>query len=361
VTRPTTTRAAGRRPTRAARRRPTRAEGRRPGRLALLALVGVLTAVAVGPVADLVSGSSGPGVAAVASAAGASPAPVVPAYAPAGFVDSPQTAAQIDGELTDFAGFGVNRVLQNLVALKPAGTLPLSATTRSMLPLWVARTAAHDAATGDGLAVVGVLNARLDKGVDLELASTRANVVADALQVAGYGVAGIQLDFEPYPTTPGFVTLLGQLRDALGRAAPDVQLSVVAPAVTTTWTPAYLGAVSALVDEVDPTFYDSGIHNIASYEQWVAAGLAAYSAATAPTARIVPVLPSYRSNRWHRPAVENIATATAAVAAARAAGARVDGAGIWWWWGFFYGSGGHYLPAADQAAWQSSTRPLLGF
>ena len=154
--------------------------------------------------------------------------------------------------------------------------------------------------------------------------------------------------------------MLDQLRAAFAGQSPAVQLSVVAPSVTTKWGPTYLASVSSRVDEVDPTFYDSGFRAASAYEQWVVDGLAAYSASTAPTARIVPILPSYRANRWHRPSVENITTATVALTRALAAGDRVDGAGIWWWWGFFFGEGGHYRPAADQAEWQSATRPLLG-
>jgi hypothetical protein len=304
---------------------------------------------------------AGPGTTAVATPAVAAPDRVVPTYVPAGFVDSTRTAAQVDGDLADLARFGVNRALANLVALGPTGTLKLSATTSAMLPLWASRAAVHDAATGDRLAVVAVLNAKLTKGLDVADPATRAAVVADARRVAAMGVGGVQLDFEPFPTSPGFVTLLGDVRAALATSSPGTSLSVVAPGGTATWSAAHLGAVSAQVDEVDPTFYDSGIHNVADYERWVEAGLAVYSSATAPSARIVPILPSYRSNPWHRPAVENIATATTAVGVAVAAGDRVDGAGIWWWWGFFFGAGGHYQPAADQAAWQSVTRPLLGF
>jgi hypothetical protein len=288
-------------------------------------------------------------------------APVVPTYLPAGFIDNTQTAAQVDAELADLDRFGVNRALQNLVGLRSTGTLTLSSTTTAMLPLWVARTAAFDAANGRSIAVIAVLNGRLDKGLNLDDAATRSAITAGALQVVGLGVTGIQLDLEPFPSTPGYLTLLDQLRAAFAGAPTPVQLSVVAPTNTSTWGPAYLAAVSSRVDEVDPTFYDSGIHKVAGYEQWVVDGLAAYSASTAPTARIVPILPSYRSNPWHRPLVENITTATVALTRALAAGDRIDGAGIWWWWGFFYGEGGHYKSAAaDQAAWQATTRPLLG-
>ena len=288
-------------------------------------------------------------------------APVVSTYAPAGFVDSVQSPAQVDTELGEFAGFGIDRVLQQLVPLGSTGGLKLSATTSAMLPLWVERTTAYDASTGSSLTVAAVLNGRTAKGLDVDDAATRAAVVADAVHLASLGVGGIQLDFEPFPTTSGYPELLGQIHAALAASFPGVQLSVVAPAETATWSPAYLAAVSGAVDEVDPTFYDSGLHSVTAYEQWIATGLAYYAAATAPTARIVPVIPSFRSDPWHRPAVENVTTATAALAGALGAGDRVDGVGLWWWWGFYFGSGGHYAPAADQAAWQSSTRPLLGF
>ncbi len=74
--------------------------------------------------------------------------------------------------------------------------------------------------------------------------------------------------------------------------------------------------------------------------------------------RIVPVIPSYSRNPWHRPAVENIGTATSALAGALASGSRVNGAGIWWWWGFFYDEGGRYDASRDRAAWQSTTVTL---
>jgi hypothetical protein len=95
-----------------------------------------------------------------------------------------------------------------------------------------------------------------------------------------------------------------------------------------------------------------------AYEEWVQSSLAYYTANVTSGARIVPVLPSYRSNPWHSAGVENIVTGTAAIEAALTAGSRVDGAGIWWWYGFFYDELGRYgesYASADRAAWQSST------
>jgi hypothetical protein len=83
--------------------------------------------------------------------------------------------------------------------------------------------------------------------------------------------------------------------------------------------------------------------------------LAYYTANVSPTARIVPVIPSYAANRYHLSSVENIETATAALMGALSAGSRVNGAGIWWWWGFFYDEEGGYEASGDRAAWQSTT------
>lgn len=284
--------------------------------------------------------------------AAATPAPPpLLTYMPAGFVSSLKTDAQVDGYLTDLETYGINEALLNLPAFKPTGTQTLSKKVKAMLPRWVARTAAYNSTHTDTIALTAVFNGRVDKGLDLDNPTTRANMVGAINSVVAYGIDGVHLDLEPYPTTAGVLSLL----DAID---PSVRLSIVAPAVTTTWSPTFLQDVSARVDTVNPLYYDSGFKDVGIYQSWIVASLAYYSSNTAPNARVVPVLPSYKKNKWHRPAVENIATATSALSTALAAGSRVNGAGIWWWWGFFYGEGGKYVPAADQAAWQSSTRTL---
>lgn len=164
----------------------------------------------------------------------------------------------------------------------------------------------------------------------------------------------MQLDFEPYPTSPGFLSLLEEIDAAFARLGFHGRLSVCAPASVSRWPASYLQSVTALISQVDPLFYDSELTTAAVYERWVREGLAYYSANTAPGTRIVPVIPSYGTNRWHRPAVENIATATTALEEALQAGSRVQGAGIFWWWGFYYEEEGAYDPRADQASWSST-------
>jgi hypothetical protein len=192
----------------------------------------------------------------------------------------------------------------------------------------------------------------------LEEASTRANIVAAVEASLGLGIAGVQLDLEPYPTTPGFPALLEELDAMFARVGFHGRLSVTAPATTSRWTPSYLNEVSGLVTQIDPLYYDSESTSIAAYEEWVESGLAYYSANVSPATRIVPVLPSYSADPWHLTSVENITTATAALANGLAAGDRVDGAGIWSGWGFLMNEEGAYEGAEDRATWLSSTLAL---
>ena len=332
----------------------------RPGRHPLTSriVVGALTA-------GFLSALAVP--AAPVAPAGAAPAtaqpsedPIALTYMPEGFVIATQTAAKIDSYLADLDRFGINRALLELPGFHSDGTVILSTTADAMLALWVARAAAYNQAHDTSIGVTAVFNGRLDQGLDLDDGPTLTNMQAAVAEVVGLGVTSVQLDLEPYPTTTGYLTLLDQVKAEFAGTATPIELSVVAPTDLTTWTPAYLAQVSSRVDEVDPSFYDSGFRNAAAYEQWVVQGLAFYNASTAPGARIVPLLPSYGANRWHKLKVENMTTATVALTQALAAGDRIDGAGIWWWWGFFYGKGNHKFEASDQATWQSTTRALIG-
>ncbi len=143
------------------------------------------------------------------------------------------------------------------------------------------------------------------KGLDLEKAATRANMVAAIESALAAGISGVQLDIEPYPTGPGFIALLEELDASFARLGFHGRLSVVAPAETSTW-----------------------------------------------------VIPCYAPDSWHDPAVENIATATSALAAALTDGSRVNGAGIWWWYAFFYEDHGHFKTTACRSAWQLGTVEL---
>jgi len=113
-----------------------------------------------------------------------------------------------------------------------------------------------------------------------------------------------------------------------------------------------------LLTELNPLYYDSELTTIPAYESWTESSLAYYSANVDSATTIVPILPSYSSNPWHRPSVENIETATSAVSAALAAASRVNGVGIWSGYGFLLDEEGAYDGSADRAAWQANTRLL---
>jgi hypothetical protein len=180
-------------------------------------------------------------------------------------------------------------------------------------------------------------------------------MIAGIESTLGLGLSGVQLDLEPYPTSPGYITLLEEIDAMFARVGFHGRLSVAAPANTSNWPPAYLHRVSELVTQLDPLFYDSESTTVGAYQAYTRAGLAYYSANAAPGSRIVPIIPSYSANPWHDPAVEHIETATSALSDALGAGARVNGAGIWWGYGFLLEEEGAYDASADRAAWLSTT------
>ena len=273
-------------------------------------------------------------------------------YIPNGYIHNTHEASEVDEILAALDSHGIDQAILPMPKLKRDGTMKVPRKEARMIPLWVSRVAAYDAAHTSNLSMVAVFDGRIKKnGLNLEDATVRANVVASIESMIGQGVGGVQLDFEPYPTSPGFVTLLEEIDAAFARLGFHGGLSVCAPATVGRWSPTYIAQVTSHLTQVDPLFYDSELTSAAAYEKWVREGLSFYSANTAPTARIVPVIPSYGTNRWHNPTVESIATATSALSEALQAGTRVNGTGIFWWWGFYYEEEGAYNPAADQAAW----------
>lgn len=286
-------------------------------------------------------------------------------YMPYGFIHSPHSQEFVDEALAQADAYGLGQlVFATPKVSAKTGAVKLPKRNRPMLALWASRAAAYDAAHGAALGVTLVVPAKVKGvkggGTDLESGAIRAQVVAgiEAALGSGVGFAGVQLDFEPYPTNPGYLTLLEELDAMFARVGFHGRFSVAAPASVGRWSPSYLNAVSALVTQLDPLYYDSEIRTVPAYEAWVRESLAYYSANAAAGARIVPILPSYSTNRWHDPSVEKIETATDAVSAALGDGSRVNGAGIWWGYGFLYDEEGAYDASADRAAWQASTRSL---
>jgi hypothetical protein len=282
-------------------------------------------------------------------------------YMPYGLIHSLHPASEVDEYLAQVDSYDIGQIVFAMPRFKPTGALTVPKHNWAMLASWVDLAAAYDAEHGSKLSVTAVFNGKVmtnKKGLDLDDPATRANILAAVQSSLGLGISGVQLDLEPYPVTPGFLTLLEELDATFARVGFHGRLSVTAPATTSDWTPSYLKQVSQLVAQIDPLYYDSSSKTVAAYEQWVESSLAYYTANVSPATRIVPVLPSYSADRWHLPSVENITTATAALAGALTAGSRVDGAGIWSGWGFLLDQEGAYDGSADRAAWQSSTVEL---
>ncbi len=286
-------------------------------------------------------------------------------YMPYGLIHSTHSSELVDEFLTEADAYGLGQLVfaTPKVAAK-TGAVKLPKRNRQMLALWSSRAAAYDAAHGAALGITLVIPAKVKGvkggGVNLESSAIRERIVTgiEAELGDGLGLAGVQLDFEPYPTSPGFIALLEELDAMFAQVGFHGRFSVAAPANTSRWSPSYLNRVSALLTQIDPLYYDSELTTASAYESWTENSLAYYSANVAAATRIVPVLPAYSANPWHRPTVENMETATSAVSDALAAGSRVDGAGIWWGYGFLMDEEGAYDASADRAAWQASTRSL---
>jgi hypothetical protein len=282
-------------------------------------------------------------------------------YMPYGLIHFVRPASEVDEHLAEVSSYDIGQIVFAMPKFKSSGLLKVPKHNAKMLALYAGQIAEYNAehATEESLTVV--FNGKVatkKSGLHLEEASTRANIVAAVEASLSLGMTGVQLDLEPYPTTPGFPVLLEELDAMFARVGFHGRLSVTAPATTSRWTPSYLNEVSGLVAQIDPLYYDSERTTIAAYEEWVESGLAYYSANASPATRIVPVLPSYSADPWHLTSVENITTATAALANGLAAGDRVNGAGIWSGWGFLMNEEGAYEGAEDRATWLSSTLSL---
>jgi hypothetical protein len=281
-------------------------------------------------------------------------------YMPYGLVHFVRPASEVDGYLAEVDAYGIGQLVFAMPKFKPSrqGALKVPRHNAQMLAEWVSRANAYDAEHGAQLSITAVFNGKVStkkSGLNLDDAPTRANLVAGVEASLALGISGVQLDLEPYPTTPGFITLLEQLDAMFARVGFDGHFSVTAPATTTRWSPSYLARVSQLVTQLDPLYYDSELTTTSAYETWVEDSLAYYTANTAAACRIVPVLPSYSADKWHLPSVEDVEHASSALSAALDAGARVNGAGIWSGWGFLLDEEGGYDGSGDRAAWQSTT------
>lgn len=279
-------------------------------------------------------------------------------YIPFGFIHNEHPPALVVETLEQLQAYGIGQNLLPLRKLKGNGQLKLSKHELKMLGLWVAQTNAYNAAHGTDITAVASFAGKVKgKSLKLEEPAVRANILAAVETVLSQGVGGLSLDFEPYPTSRGYLELLGEIDGLFARRGFTGRLAIVAPATVGRWSPQYLEEITPLVGQVDPLFYDSERKTPEAYEQWVREGLAYYSADTAPSTRIVPDLPSYGPNRWHDPTAENLDTATTAIEAALQEGSRVNGAGIFWWWGFYYNEEGEgaYEGAPDRHTWLTRT------
>jgi hypothetical protein len=321
----------------------TQARGRR-GRIAGRAFVLLAALLGCGALAA-------PG----AARAEANPADML-TYMPTELVHSILGPAQVEQVMGELGEYDIGQALFQMPRFKKNGKIKLPESNREMLGVWSETAASYDAAHGTAVSVTAVFNAvPKATGLNLELPATRTRMIAAVEAAVNTGIDGVQLDIEPYPTGPGYIALLEELDGALARVHFAGRLSVVAPGDNWTWSPEYLQRVAGLVDQLDPTFYDTEYATVAAYQELIEEGLAYYTANAPASAALIPVIPCYSPDPWHDPAIENVPNATEALGAALAEGSRVEGAGLWWWYSFYEGHYKHGDAAAERAAWRART------
>ena len=291
------------------------------------------------------------------SAAAAAPAADMLTYMPSEMVHSVWSGEQVEGFLGELSEYDIGQALLQMPGFKRKGTLVLPESNEQMLGVWAASAARYGEMHGQPIAVTAVFNGRLKpKGLSLEVASTRANIVAAVRRAVGLGVTGVQLDLEPYPTGPGYIALLEEVDSALAQAGFAGRLSVVAPASVWRWSPEYLAARGRARGPDRPALLRQRNHE---HDRIRGMGRGRPRLLLGQRSRagtsIIPVIPCYSKDPWHSPAVENIPHATQAVGAALEAGDRVEGVGLWWWYAFYEGHLKHFDPAPERAAWQQLT------
>ncbi|HYM53980.1 MAG TPA: hypothetical protein VES97_01350, partial [Solirubrobacteraceae bacterium] len=133
-------------------------------------------------------------------------------YMPYGLVHGLRTASEVNGFLAELDSYGIGQALLQMPAFRKTGTLKLPRSNAKTLAVWVAQAASYNAVHGADMTVTAVFNGHLERrGLDLDDPATRANMVSAVESAVGMGVSGVQLDLEPYPTTPGFLSLLEEL------------------------------------------------------------------------------------------------------------------------------------------------------
>ncbi|MGG1659098.1 hypothetical protein [Brevibacillus sp. NRS-1366] len=192
-----------------------------------------------------------------------------------------------------------------------------------------------------------------------------------------YTADGVHIDFEAFLRNDS--VLLGSLKYLRTNAlASNRYFSVSAPVNFTpnkTWDSDYINAIAAVVNQVNPMFYDqmgwgSPIDSPDAYRLLWKSEVKRYSDAIGQTgpfqerSQLVPLMPSYERRIvkenliiYHDPYVENMNTAILGLKSAIAEGANVHGAGIFWW-PTFIGHDPFLYPAnyhlLDQDTWMKN-------
>jgi|GEM_PF-6005328 len=161
-------------------------------------------------------------------------------YMPYGLVHSLRPVTAVDGYLAEVDSYGIGQILFAMPKFKKLGVLKVPKHNREMLVRWATAATSYDAKHDRSMSLTAVFNGKVltkRSGLDLDDPTTRAHMVAGIESSLALGLAGVQLDLEPYPVSAGFISLLEEVDAMFARVGFAGRFSVTAPATTSRWAP----------------------------------------------------------------------------------------------------------------------------
>jgi hypothetical protein len=271
---------------------------------------------------------------------------------------NPQTDSYIANYTRNMADQHIHTQFCDIGLIQDDGTLPASGYAK--LGHWIQQARLADSQVKI-IPVVNYGNRRANGNFGSDSFNNKLDTAIQALE-SNCKIDGIHLDVEGFKDNDTtYLHLMSYLKANSLRSLP---LYIATPA--TSWSSSFISQVAGVVQQVNPMVYDtmgwgSSVVDGPTYINYFQKVVSNYSNAigTLPC-NLAPTLPSYLSRTasdgtvYHDQTIENMDNAITALNNAIAAGAHVNGAGIFWWPNFNGLYPTVYTPyKQDQNAWTS--------
>lgn len=250
-----------------------------------------------------------------------------------------KTDAEITAQVNWNKAHGFKYVFLNLTAVDTNGTLPLGKYDCLHNYLRVSPT------VDPNQVPVPYLSGGLANVNDPTDWPNIAEVVRHLIQ--DMGAASVNLDFEPMRTDAATVAnykgLFAAIRNKVGSTANLSLDTTIDPGYQ--WSPADYKAISAYFNVMMPMSYDSSCTTVACYQTVLDTVWPMNYTNLAPGVQLMPILPAYGKNRWHKPDIENLCTSTDELfKLINLNQVQIKNVAVWW----------HYeWTATDETRWNS--------